>query len=390
MAGAIIELSADLTDAEARKSFLENLYYIDPRIVAARFSDAGLEVDVRDGDLSEDLCGRIDELARETAVSFEKVQSQILFTQDGRGEADARDPFDHLLATRQVVPLGPGTYAYQGGFLATVRALDRAFCRMGLDMGAVEQEYPTTVSLPSMMKNGYLAAFPQHAYLVSSIHEDLGAVRRLANAAAGVDESAIAAAVREGGALRGVLGPAVCYNCFDAMRDQRIDEAGALVTAVNKCHRYESRNTVGLARLQVFTMREIVAFGRDTDVESARQDGVARVKAYVAALGLECRIATACDPFFAVEADKKRAFQSAFQLKYELQARLPHDDSWLSIASFNLHMDKLTTAYGVQPGFDGKLFSGCTAFGVERFAYALYCQFGPDPARWPFDLAEVS
>jgi len=31
----------------------------------------------------------------------------------------------------------------------------------------------------------------------------------------------------------------------------------------------------------------------------------------------------------------------------------------------------------------GLAHSGCAAFGIERWAYAFFCQNGPDSARWP-------
>ena len=34
------------------------------------------------------------------------------------------------------------------------------------------------------------------------------------------------------------------------------------------------------------------------------------------------------------------------------------------------------------------VYSGCVAFGLERFAYALYAQFGAQRSAWPFRLED--
>jgi seryl-tRNA synthetase len=94
-------------------------------------------------------------------------------------------------------------------------------------------------------------------------------------------------------------------------------------------------------------------------------------------------VESANDPFFIGEFRKQVAFQSAFQLKYEIRARLPFDDSTLAVGSYNYHQDFFGRRLNISLPNGSLAHTGCVAFGLERIAYAFLAQFGLDPHNWP-------
>jgi hypothetical protein len=63
-------------------------------------------------------------------------------------------------------------------------------------------------------------------------------------------------------------------------------------------------------------------------------------------------------------------------------------DGHLAIASVNLHQDHFGRTYDIRQSGD-YAYTGCVAFGLERWVYAIVSRFGDDPARWPA-LADVN
>ena len=115
---------------------------------------------------------------------------------------------------------------------------------------------------------------------------------------------------------------------------------GQLVaTAVGNCFRYEAINLTSLERLWNFTMREVIFVGPKEFVLENREIARERMRSVFEQIGLAYRVESANDPFFIGEFRKQAAFQSAFQLKFEIRARLPFKDRTLAVGSYNYHQD---------------------------------------------------
>ncbi len=99
-------------------------------------------------------------------------------------------------------------------------------------------------------------------------------------------------------------------------------------------------------------------------------------------IGLAYRVETANDPFFVGEFRKQAAFQSAFQLKYEIRASLPFKNSTLAVGSYNYHQDFFGRHLNITLPDGNPVHTGCTAFGLERMAYAFISQYGLDIKKW--------
>jgi seryl-tRNA synthetase len=119
-----------------------------------------------------------------------------------------------------------------------------------------------------------------------------------------------------------LLSPAVCYHLYFALADQPLPDGRLAATAVGNCFRYEASNLVSLERLWNFTMREVIFVGSKDFVLENREIARQRMSRCLE-IGLAYRVESANDPFFIGEFRKQAAFQSAFQLKFEIRARLP-------------------------------------------------------------------
>lgn len=156
-----------------------------------------------------------------------------------------------------------------------------------------------------------------------------------------------------------------------------------IVTAVGNCFRYEAINLTSLERLWNFTMREVIFIGNKDFVLENREIARQRMQKVFQELELAYRVESANDPFFIGEFRKQAAFQSAFQLKFEIRASLPFKNSTLAVGSYNYHQDFFGRHLNISLPDGSPAHTGCVAFGLERMAYAFLAQYGFDPNQWP-------
>jgi seryl-tRNA synthetase len=177
--------------------------------------------------------------------------------------------------------------------------------------------------------------------------------------------------------------PAVCYHCYAKLAASSLQEP-RLWTCVALCRRNEANEEPG--RLRTFTMREIVFIGSGAWVRERRQEWMDLVFAFAQSLQLAVQLDVATDSFFAGdEARGRKLLQQIKGLKFELRAQMDAEGTPLAISSFNLHETFFSRRFGfsLEDGTDA--YSGCVAFGLERWALALAVTLGPDEA---FRLAE--
>ena len=101
-----------------------------------------------------------------------------------------------------------------------------------------------------------------------------------------------------------------------------------------------------------------------------------RMMVLIEEMEVTANIKTSSDPFFLNQYQSKAALQQRFKLKYEMNMYLPYAEKELAVASFNYHGTYFADAFQIQATDGGKVYTGCIAFGLERFAYAYLCQKG--------------
>ena len=103
---------------------------------------------------------------------------------------------------------------------------------------------------------------------------------------------------------------------------------------------------------------------------------------FFTAIGLPICWQPACDPFFNPSKSAKYLAQRLDPVKTEM---VVGDD--LAIGSVNFHRNYFGEAFGITRAGDDA-FSGCVAFGIDRWIRAFIASFGPDEGSWPALEAE--
>ncbi len=243
-----------------------------------------------------------------------------------------------------------GQATLSGALLDYFERLDAGIAAFADTLAATPLRPPACLPPGVADRCGYLSSFPHHASLArpyaNSSDDDPGCV----------------------------LTPAACYHVYPRLAGRDLGDA-SVHTLRATCFRNES-HFLPLERQWAFTMREIVCVGTQTEVEAFlhRLRGV--VAGWCRRLGLRGRFEQATDPFFDPASSPGWLAQRLHPLKIELQV---HD---VAIASFNQHQSHFGEAFDIRRD-EHVAWTGCVAFGLERWLLALLRCHGNDPARWP-------
>jgi len=245
----------------------------------------------------------------------------------------------------QVTP--EGLFSCAGPAAALLTTLNERLRESALRGGAEEHHFPTLITERTLDRAEYFQSFPQYASRVET--------------------------PRRNGSY--YLSPAVCYHCYGLLEHAQL-EGEMTLTCCGRCFRGDA---VDSAHLWEFTMREIVFVGSAGFVRVQRERWMEKVRTWAKQLQLDADLVPAQDPFFAAGNRGKKLLQQLKQLKFELQAR-DSSGSDMAIASFNLHEKFFTQKFNISLRDSGPAFSGCVAFGLERWAMALLTRHGATEA----------
>jgi seryl-tRNA synthetase len=364
------------------------LAYVDEAILAAGIAPDGgrITLTVRTA-LPAARAAELEEKTQRVVAGMVKgaIQLKVQVLEDflDRPVSYRRDPHGELLARGELSQEAAGIFAL-GPLLARVIAYFEArFVALADSFGAAPYRFPTLIPAHYMERVGYFSAFPHSLTFATRLRTDLDAIDHFAQHAACLDDGCINEPSDSFAPIQTLLSPAVCYHLYFSLADQALSGGRAVATAVGNCFRYESSNLVSLERLWNFTMREVIFVGSKEFVLEQRETARRRMRPVFEEIGLAYRVESANDPFFIGEFRKQAAFQSAFQLKYEMRARLPFKESTLAVGSYNYHQDFFGRRLNISLPDGSPAHTGCAAFGLERMAYAFLAQFGLNPDGWP-------
>lgn len=311
-----------------------------------------------------------------------KTPPKVLWRSSSRRRPIA-DTFGGLLADGVVHEVGPGQVALGARAMAAVDALDRLLLDIVHDeFDAVEYRYPTLLPISALHRSGYLSSFPQHLMFAARLDGDVDTYREFAEDVA--RDGAIGERVLgRCGPVDRVLPPTMCYHTFDQFAGSALAGPNLVVTARGGSFRHEARYHRTLERLSDFTIRETVFLGSAEFVRACRDRLRTRAITLAEELDLAGRCEVANDPFFAAADGAVRvSSQRLLELKHELHLDIGAEDS-IAVGSFNLHERHFGEAFAITAPDGSTAHSACVGFGLERFAYALMCQYGWDSAQWP-------
>jgi hypothetical protein len=265
-----------------------------------------------------------------------------------------------------------GQVSLRGPLLGLLRDCDEAFLALASRWGAEEETHPAFIAAAQLDRIDYLDSFPQLANFPVALDAETASIDAFrAGPPVGRDGG-----VRLGrlAPVRELLTPAACYHLYVEHAGEELGPARYLTTR-NTCFRRETHYQP-LRRQRGFEMREVVCLGPRDTVVGFLEQARTLVSRLCVLLDLAITWDVASDPFFRPAQNPKRLFQQVQATKREAV----YGD--LAIASINLHEDHFGTAFSITS--DGSpASSGCVAFGLDRWLFAITDRYGPDPERWP-------
>jgi seryl-tRNA synthetase len=244
-----------------------------------------------------------------------------------------------------VLTFREGLVELRGAAAALLWVLDAKFRTAALLDGAEERRFPTLIAEDVLDRSEYFRAFPGYA-------------SRAAVPVAGHNY---------------FLSPAVCYHCYDMLKDRTLSN-NLILTCCGKCFRNDACSET---HLWDFTMRELVFVGTTEFVQRQRQRWMDKASNFARDLGLEVCLAQANDPFFGSANRGRKLLQQIKQMKFELNVQSP---GRMPIASFNLHERFFSNRFQLSLAGGRPAYTGCVAFGLERWCLALVARHGAPAA----------
>ncbi len=330
----------------------------------------------------ERLRAKVNHLVASMADGAFEPRLSVLENYLDRPVSSIDDPMEELYRRREVVREGSGFYILGPLLSSLVDFFEKRVIDVAEKFGAKPYRFPSLISPAYLEKVKYFSNFPHSLSFVTHLREDMDIIEKFSregcthhgNVTTPEDSYADASAM---------LSPTVCHHLYMSLSDSKLPEEGLIATAEGNCFRYESRNMASLERLWNFTMREVIFVGSSDFVQDGLKQAREMMKETFDDLALAYMIESATDPFFVGNYRDQAAYQSAFELKFEVRALLPFKNDTLAIGSYNRHQDFFGRTLNILQA-DGEFAeTGCIGFGFERLAFAFVCQHGIDPHNWP-------
>lgn len=274
---------------------------------------------------------------------------------------------------------GHGHRALSGKRLRLFRALDQLFLRWAQAFNAEDYQFPSMVPAKELNKIGYFKSFPHHLSFPASLHDDEQHLMAFTQQEPLTADGKVNLQACGCAPIQDVLTPAACYHFYINFQNQSLTGPRFLTTRAT-CFRKEKTYTA-FRRQWSFNMREIVCIGTASEVSAFLDVQRGRVEHFFQALSLPVKWEGATDPFFNPSANPKYLAQRLDPVKTEMVF-----GGNLAIGSVNFHRNYFGESFRItRDGEDA--YSGCVAFGLERWIHAFMTHFGDDENGWP-DLTE--
>jgi seryl-tRNA synthetase len=312
-------------------------------------------------------------------------KENILFRHEGpapyRGDIIAE-----LHEQKTIKQLEPGMFIFREPFTTLMRFMDHAFVtKVGRRFPVKEESYPAVIHCETLNKTNHFTSFPEHIHFVSHLREDLDVIEGFSQSireAGGWKQTDALALDANMPRPAYAMNPSTCYHCYEGLQDEVLEGDGIAVSAISKCHRFESKNHSDFGRLMDFSMREIIFVGRPEFVKENRLQAIEYIKELAAEWDVDSWLEIANDPFFTNDFQVKASFQRNQEMKYELRLSIPYLGKSIACSSVNFHSNTFGNAFNIKVGKRAAV-TGCVGFGIERWAFAFLSQFGLDEALWP-------
>lgn len=369
-----------------RVFFMDMLSYLSEYVKEIHRNGTSVDI-LYEGTDEASVRNSVENLAAMINVRLKKADDKVrIKTLEDHTDApvlNTADIFEDMQKQKIITPVSSGAYAYSGIFLKVFRY----FCRkieeqadvLFPDTKKTDLEVPVLTPVSDYEEGKYFETFPHHIMFQTTMKNDLNVIDRFARN--GAKDKDIFNEIKT---PENVLRTAACVPVYPSLRNSELqDQAPVCVKVSGKCFRNEGANVTELARLNEFYMKEYVFVGTPQQAKEYIEKASALWKFWIDTFGLNCRIDTANDSFFASNYKKLRLFQIMGDSKREFKLLIPGSGSYISCSSANFHRTHFTKVYNIRTAGSGAYcHSSCFAFGIERLAYALLSQKGLDVSKW--------
>jgi seryl-tRNA synthetase len=266
-----------------------------------------------------------------------------------------------------------GQSVLSGALLGLYRRLDQMFLDWAGESGAQEFLFPPFIPAHELAKLDYFRSFPHLVTFPVSLDSDPENLQRFIEGEPLDSHGEVHLTLRA--PIREALTPAACYHFYVQLQNETLSGPRYLTTRAS-CFRREE-HYAPLQRQWNFSMREIVCLGTADEVKDFLARYRERLTRFFERVNLSIRWAEATDPFFNPSRNPKYLLQKLDPVKTEMIF-----GQGLAIGSINFHRNYFGESFRISR--EGKeAFSGCVAFGIERWIYAFLVRYGTNEAEWP-------
>ena len=342
-----------------------------------------IEVTVKPDADENEVRTRLDQILIRYGRTEFGMKSIVDFEQ--KRDLPAVDAWSGLLERKWATPVGDGHVILRGPAALLLAAIDhKVETEFARKFGAELELFPSTIKSETLHRCNHFTSFPEHMDFVAHLKEDLDVLKKFSDACR---EGGWSPQLHEGTMSQSefAISPSCCYHAYEGMEGWELEKPGRCLTAILHCHRYEGANHKFMSRLRAFTMREVVWVGHPAFIINNCAEAEQIIIQWAKDWELSCTFETANDMFFTDDYAVKASFQRQQQGKKELRLDVPSEKRSISVFSSNFHSTTFGRAFNIKVG--GKpATSGCIAWGLERWVYAIFSQFGFDPKQWPAGL----
>ena len=377
-----ITLDLNQFQEKDRNFFTEMLPYVSPAIRNIQRQGDQVQVELEERDEAEvtQKVGQLRDMILNGQLSGKEVKIKTLEDHSDAVPLNQSPIFQTLLDTEGVKEIADGVYAYSDLFLQVYRYFDRKIEAFGKEVfGPVKQyDFPVLYPIDNYEKGGYFETFPHYIMFQTTMKNDLAVLDRFAQK--GTQDKTI---FEEMKTPTLVLRHATCAPVYQFLSGSTIQrDAPQTYLVSGRCFRNEAGNAYELARLNEFNMKEYVFVGAPETCAEKVGQAKELWHFWQETFGLNCKVNTANDSFFASNYKKLQFFQVLGDSKQEFVCRLDNPDKEIAAASANFHRTHFSKPYNIRLDNGNFAYTACFAFGVERLTYALLCQKGLDVSKW--------
>jgi seryl-tRNA synthetase len=360
--------------------------FVDEHIRDIRIEDGHIRIEHESPLGSEVITERVNRLIDRFSKGDFGFKENILF--EHHVDTPYKGDIIADLVERKIIKvLEPGLFIFREPFSNLMRFFDYSFVNKIAKRfeGLQEESYPAVIHSETLNKTNHFTSFPEHIHFLTHLREDLDVIE------------AFSQSIRDAGGWikeneldlnhnmpkpNFTMNPSTCYHCYEGLQDETLEGEGIVVTAIAKCHRFESKNHGDFGRLLDFSMREIIFVGKPDFVKENRLKSIEYLKELAVEWNVDSLMEIANDPFFTNDFQVKASFQRNQEMKYELRLTVPYQNKSIACSSVNFHSNTFGNAFNIKMGKRNAV-TGCVGFGIERWAFAFLAQYSLDENNWP-------